>query len=126
MPARAILARPLMRVLLIEDHTDTRAVLCTLLNRCGCQTVTAKCASEARERLDEMSFDVLISDRNLPDGDGIDLVREAKQKYQLKAIALTGRTSEEDRAQGLAAGFDCYLTKPIDFRALRLALGTSK
>ena len=111
-----------MQVLLVEDHTDTRTVLGTLLNRCGCRTVTAKNARDARLRLQEMRFDVLISDLNLPDGDGIDLVREAKQTQQLTAIAITGRPSDEEREQGLGAGFDCYLTKPIDFQQLREAL----
>lgn len=111
-----------MQVLLVEDHTDTRTVLGTLLNRCGCRTVTAKTVRDARSRLQEMRFDVLISDLNLPDGDGIDLVREAKQAQQLKAIAITGRTSDEEREEGLGAGFDCYLTKPIDFQQLRQAL----
>lgn len=113
-----------MKVLLVEDHTDTRALLSTLLNRCGCQTVTAKNLSDARTRLEEMRFDVLISDLNLPDGDGIDLVREAKRKQPLKAIALTGRATAEERAAGLQAGFDCYLTKPIDFQELRKALSS--
>lgn len=111
-----------MQVLLVEDHTDTRAVLGMLLNRCGCQTVTAKNAGDARSRLEQMRFDVLISDLTLPDGDGLDLVREAKQKQTLRAIALTGRDSAEDRDLGLQAGFDCYLTKPIDFQELRKAL----
>jgi DNA-binding response OmpR family regulator len=70
-----------------------------------------------------MKFDFLISDLNLPDGDGIALVREAKKAQTLGAIALTGRTSDEERAQGLSAGFDYYLTKPIDFHELRSALG---
>ena len=111
-----------MQVLLVEDHADTRTVLGTLLNRCGCQTVTAKNLRDARARLKEMRFDVLISDLNLPDGDGIQLVGEAKQTQQLKAIAITGRTSEEERSEGLSAGFDCYLTKPIDLQELRQAL----
>lgn len=111
-----------MNVLLVEDHTDTRSVLSMLLNRCGCQTVTAKNAAEARARLEEMHFDVLISDRNLPDGDGIELVRQAKARGHVKAIALTGRDSDSDRDEGLQAGFDSYLTKPIDFHELRQAL----
>jgi DNA-binding response OmpR family regulator len=111
-----------MQVLLVEDHTDTRSVLTTLLNRCGCRTVTAKNLQEARTRLKEMLFQILITDLNLPDGDGIDLVREAKQAQQLKAIAVTGRQSAEERAAGLQAGFDCYLTKPIDFEELRRAI----
>jgi DNA-binding response OmpR family regulator len=112
-----------MQVLLVEDHADTRTVLGTLLNRCGCRTVTAKSVEDARTRLNEMKFDVLISDLNLPDGDGNDLVREAKQAHQLKAIALTGRCSDQERQAGLGAGFDYYLTKPIDFHELRQALG---
>ena len=111
-----------MQVLLVEDHADTRTVLGTLLNRCGCRTVTAKNLRDARARLQEMRFDVLISDLNLPDGDGIDLMREAKQAQQIKAIAITGRTSEEEKSEGLSAGFDRYLTKPIDLKELRQAL----
>ncbi len=113
-----------MLVLLVEDHTDTRGVFSLLLNRCGCRTVTAKNARDARSRLEEMRFDVLISDLNLPDGDGLDLVREAKQKQTLKAIALTGRATPEERQAGLEAGFDFYFTKPIDFNQLRQALNS--
>jgi two-component system, OmpR family, response regulator len=111
-----------MTVLLVEDHADTRSVLGILLNRCGCQTVTAKSVKDARARLKEMPFDILISDLNLPDGDGLDLVREAKQTHKLITIAITGRTSNEERDRGLKAGVDCYLTKPIDYQELKKAL----
>ena len=111
-----------MYVLLVEDHSDTRSVLTTLLNRCGCQTVTAKNLREARARLKEMQFQILIADLNLPDGDGLELAHEAKKLQPLKAIALTGRHSDEERAIGLQAGFDHYLTKPINFRELREAI----
>ena len=84
--------------------------------------VTAKNAVEARARLQEMHFDVLVADLGLPDGDGADLVSEAKRKHGLKAIAVTGRAAEVDRAAGIAAGFDLFLTKPIDLHELRQAL----
>jgi DNA-binding response OmpR family regulator len=112
-----------MNVLLVEDHTDTRTILSTLLSRCGCRIVSAKNLQEARTRLGEMAFGILICDLNLPDGDGIELVREAKKMQPLKAIALTARQSENDRAAGMEAGFDCYLTKPINFRELQVAIG---
>ncbi len=111
-----------MQVLLVEDHTDSRTVLAAILNRCGCRTVTEKNFADARARLDEMRFDVLIADLGLPDGDGLDLVRYAKQRQALKAIALTGRSSEEERQCGMEAGFDIYLTKPVDFHQLRQAI----
>ncbi len=111
-----------MLVLLVEDDSDSRGVLALLLNRCGCRTVTAKNAADARVRLSEMTFDLLISDLNLPDGDGLDLVRHAKNLHPVKAIALTGRVSAEDERAGLEAGFDHYLTKPVDFQKLRSIL----
>src|SRR5436305_1478805 len=102
-----------MNVLLVEDHTDTRSVFSMLLNRLAYQVVTAKNLQEARSRLEEMRFDVLISDLNLPDGDGLQLVREAKELQPLKAIAITGRQSDDERTRGLEAGNDYYLTKPV-------------
>jgi two-component system, NtrC family, response regulator PilR len=121
-PTLDLIGKKSMYVLLVEDHSDTRSVLSTLLNRCGCQTVTAKNLKEARARLREMRFEILISDLNLPDGDGLELAGEAKKLQPLKAIAVTGRHSEEERAKGIEAGFDFYLTKPIDFRELREAI----
>lgn len=109
-------------MLVVEDHTDTRTVLSALLSRCGCRIVSAKNLHEARTRLAEMPFEVMICDLTLPDGDGIELVRVAKKNQMLKAIALTARGSEEDRDIGMKAGFDYYLTKPIDFHELRQAL----
>jgi len=111
-----------MRVLVVEDHCDTRTVLATLLNRCGCQTVIAKNMKDARSQLATMRFDALVSDLNLPDGDGLNLVAEAKL-HGLKAIAVTGRTEVVERERGLRAGCDFYLTKPVDFYQLRCALG---
>jgi DNA-binding response OmpR family regulator len=52
------------------------------------------------------------------------LAREVKKLQPLKAIAMTGRDSEQERIAGVKAGFDCYLTKPIDFRDLQKALRT--
>src|ERR1700746_3103459 len=108
-----------MRVLVVEDHCDTRTVLATLLSRCGCQTVIAKNMKDARSQLATMRFDALVSDLNLPDGDGLDLVDEAKRLHDLKAIAVTGRTEAVERERGLRGGSHFYLTKPIDYHQLR-------
>ena len=112
-----------MRVLVVEDYCDTRTVLATLLSRCGCQIVIAKNMRDARIHLATMRFDALVSDLNLPDGDGLDLVAEAKRLHGLKAIAVTGRTEVTERERGLRAGCDFYLTKPVDLHQLRCALG---
>lgn len=77
---------------------------------------------DASALLLQMPFSVLISDLNLPDGDGVELAREAKAMQKVKAIAITGRSADDDRAVALEAGFDCYLTKPINFADLKRAL----
>jgi DNA-binding response OmpR family regulator len=112
-----------MQVLLVEDHSDSRALLAMLLDRCGCHTVTAKNFAAACACLDDMRFDVLIADLGLPDGDGLELVRYAKERQPLRAIALTGRDSQQDVKLGLQAGFDFYLTKPVDLHEIRMAIG---
>ena len=112
-----------MRVLVVEDHCDTRRVVDLLVNRCGCRTALARNFKEAVKLLSDTNFDVMIADLNLPDGDGVDLLGEAKLlQPPLKAIAITGRAADTDRARGIAAGFHFYLTKPVDFLLLREAL----
>src|SRR5947208_15258359 len=92
-----------MRVLIVEDHCDTRTVLATLLSRCGCQTVIAKNMKDARSQLAELSFDGLVSDLNLPDGEGLDLVAEVTRVHGLQAIAVPGRTEAVEQERGLQA-----------------------
>ena|SRR5437764_924063 len=112
-----------MRVLVVEDHCDTRRVLDLLLNRCGCRTAIARNFKEALLLLGKMHFDIMIADLNLPDGDGVDLLGEAKLVQPgLKAIAITGRDAEGEQARGLAAGFRYYFTKPVDLAMLRESL----
>ncbi len=112
-----------MIILLVEDHADTRMVLTSLLGRSGYRIISAKRVEEASKLLAAMRFDILLSDLGLPDGDGLDVVREAKAlQPHIRAVALTARGSEKDEELGRAAGFDSYLTKPFDLHELRLAL----
>lgn len=112
-----------MNILLVEDHTDTRRVLSSLLGRSGHEILTAKGVNEALEVLSTTRVNVLLSDLGLLDGDGLDLVGKAKTlQPKIKAIALTARGSEKDLELGKKAGFDHYLTKPFDFHELRTLL----
>ena len=111
-----------MKILLVEDHEDTRCVLSRLLNRYGYGVTAAGTLADARKLLREFSFDILLSDIGLPDGTGFSLVVEAKQLQPLKAVALTAWASDDDKERGRAAGFDHYLTKPLDCARLRAVL----
>ena len=112
-----------VNILLVEDHSDTRRVLSSLLGRSGHEIVTAKGVNEALEVLSKTRVNVLLSDLGLGDGDGLDLVVKAKTlQPKIKAIALTARGSNNDLERGKKAGFDHYLTKPFDFHELRTLL----
>ena len=111
-----------LRLLLVDDHVDTRGVLSRLLTKCGHKIATADSVQSALKLLESDRFDVLISDIGLPDGDGYDLVREAKRRQPLKAIALSGFGTEADVRRSLEAGFDYHVTKPVDLGALRSLL----
>ena len=116
-----------MLLLVVEDHTDTRVVLTSLLGRSGYRIISTNRVKEATELLGKMRFDILLSDLGLPDGDGLDLVVKAKAlQPKIRTIALTARDSEKDHELGREAGFDHYLTKPFDLLELREALGGEK
>lgn len=114
-----------MKILLVEDHDDTRCVLARLLDRFGHWVTPAATVADARKLLREVQFDVLLSDIGLPDGTGFGLVAEAKQLQSLKAVALTAWASDDDKERGRTAGFDHYLTKPLDCARLRSVLAAA-
>jgi PAS domain S-box-containing protein len=111
-----------LHLLLVDDHADTRLVLSRLLTKCGHEVTTTDSEQGALKLLESGRFDALISDIGLPDGDGYDLVREAKRGQPLSAIALSGFGTEEDVRRSLEAGFDYHLTKPVDLNGLRSLL----
>ncbi|PYL98478.1 MAG: hybrid sensor histidine kinase/response regulator, partial [Verrucomicrobia bacterium] len=74
--------------------------------------------------LEAERFDGLISDIGLPDGNGCEVMRVARQRQSLVGIALSGFGMEEDVRRSMDAGFDHHLTKPIDFQALKKFVGT--
>jgi PAS domain S-box-containing protein len=111
-----------LRLLLVDDHADTRRVLSRLLSKCGHEVITADSADKALEILDGERFDALISDIGLPGTSGYELMREVIKRQSLKGIALSGLGMDEDVRRSRDAGFDYHLTKPINFRDLRSIL----
>lgn len=111
-----------LRLLLVDDHADTRRILSRLLGKCGHEVSTADCGQSALKLMETERFDALISDIGLPDSSGYELVREAKQRQPVRGIALSGFGMEEDVRRSLEAGFDYHLTKPVEFQELRTLL----
>jgi CheY-like chemotaxis protein len=112
-----------LRILLVEDHSDTRQALSRLLSHFGHEISVADRAQNALNIIDSKEFDVVLCDIALPDGSGYDVIAEAKRKRPVKAVALTGFGGTQDIERGKEAGFDFHLTKPVDFHELRAVLG---
>ncbi|HYK24340.1 MAG TPA: response regulator [Candidatus Acidoferrum sp.] len=112
-----------LRILVVEDHGDTRRTLSRLLSYFGHQISVADSRQSALQMIAAKNFDVLLTDIALPDGSGYDVASRAKREQHVKSVALTGFDRAEDIRRGKDAGFDFYLTKPIDFAELRTVLG---
>ena len=121
-PAPIVAQGQSYRVLLVEDHTDTREVMTRLLRSFGCVVTTASTVREAVELADQQTFDLLLSDIGLPDGSGIDVMRHLKARQGVRGIALSGFGQDEDMRRSREAGFETHLTKPVNLKALHEAI----
>jgi signal transduction histidine kinase len=108
-----------LRVLLVEDDPDTLEVTSMLLRDWHYDVATAATLSQALYQVGNREFDLLISDIALPDGSGLDLMRELQQHRKgIKGIALSGFGTQEDVRRAKMAGFTAHLTKPVSFPRL--------
>ena len=110
------------RILLVEDHEDTRVTLASLLQRHKHTVKVASSANEALKLAAEHDFDLVISDIGLPDQSGLSLMERLRDQFGLKGIGLSGYGMAEDVAKGLQAGFVRHLTKPVRFDRLTEAI----
>lgn len=113
------------RVLLVDDSEDSCELYQALLERAGHVVATALDGHRALEALGRERFDVAIIDIGLPDIDGYEVVRRARAKLGSAApvmVAVTGYAGGADREEAARAGFDVYLTKPVDTNLLVAAV----
>ena len=110
------------RVLLVDDHLDTAKAMGRLLKRWGCQVQTADTVAGALQAAAATRPDVLISDIGLPDGSGLDLIRQLLARHPVRGIAVSGFGMDEDLSRSRAAGFVEHLVKPIDVNRLEQAV----
>ncbi len=116
-------------LLLVEDHADTALIMARMLRRAGFRVTSAtrikdalRAVEEAADNGDSGPVEFVVSDLGLPDGNGIDLMSELRQRHGLRGIALSGYGMEEDVRRAHEAGFLRHLTKPVEFSNLLAAL----
>jgi CheY-like chemotaxis protein len=108
------------RVLLVEDNYDNFEMVRFLLERAGYTVIGARTGREALAAAQEHKPDVILMDLSLPEMDGWEAAREIKNNPQIAGIpliALTAHTLPGDRQKAMEAGFDNYISKPINVPA---------
>ena len=108
------------RVLVVDDEPDLRTLYELTLLREGHHVDAAGSLAEARERLASGAFDVVITDMRLPDGLGLELLRDlATTQRKERCIMITAYGSAENAVEALKCGAFDYLTKPVDLKQFR-------
>jgi two-component system chemotaxis response regulator CheY len=104
-------------ILIVEDSTTTRALIRAVIDELGdVQTVEASSGFEALKLLPQQEYDLIITDINMPDINGLELISfvRSNQRYvHLPIIIVSTERSEEDKKRGMALGAACYVTKPF-------------
>jgi len=108
-----------VRVLVVDDEPDARALVKRLLENCEAVVTTAASASEALEALRRAKPDVVISDIGMPGEDGYALIRMIRalppdEGGDVPAVALTAYARSEDRTRALLSGFQSHVAKPVE------------
>jgi PAS domain S-box-containing protein len=108
-----------IKILVVDDETDTRELVAFVLEQQGAQVITATSAHEALLVLSQAKPDVLLSDIGMPEMDGYMLIQQVRalapnQGGQIPAIALTAYAGDTNQQQVIAAGFQKHISKPIE------------
>ena len=120
------------RILVIDDEPDLRTLYELTLLREGYRVDAAADLAQARQQLLDHQFDAVITDMRLPDGLGLELLRELViQQRPERCVVITAHGSAENAVEALKAGAFDYLTKPVDLKQsvmtveAQAALGTN-
>lgn len=108
-----------LRILVIDDETDTLDLVTMELTQHGANVKGVTTAAEALAALGDAEFDVLISDIAMPDADGYELIRqvrklEAGKDRRIPAVALTAYARVQDRMRAILAGYNTHVAKPVE------------
>jgi len=113
--------RPRKRILVVDDHADNVEVLRARLDAKGYEVATASGGEEALQSVADSAPDLILLDVMMPHVDGKEVARRIKNDHRLPFIPIIMQTaldSTQDRVEGLDAGADDYITKPINFSEL--------
>src|SRR5215211_5074535 len=108
----------LPHIVVVDDEASTREMVGEYLGAHGFQVSQCDGGAALRELLKKASADLIVLDLNMPEEDGLSIVRDLKQHSRVPVIMLTATASAIDRVVGLELGADDYLAKPCELREL--------
>lgn len=113
-------------VLLIDDEPAVQFGFRAYLNKTGYDVQTAGSIAEARQKFTRGSYDIILLDLSLPDGNGLDLIAEVRQNHpEVALVVITGREDVPVAVKAMQLGADNFLTKPVDMKELDVYLSKS-
>ena len=113
------------QLLIVEDDLTLNEGLCKALRQDDRKIISCDCLKAARAQLALGIIDFVLLDINLPDGSGLELLKEIKkQKASLPVVLLTANDTDRDIVHGLETGADDYITKPFSLSVLRARVNT--
>jgi two-component system CheB/CheR fusion protein len=111
-----------LNILLVEDNSDNRELMATILKDMDCQTTFANDGQQALERLTAEAFDLVLMDCQMPALDGFEATRQWREQerdqQRIPIIGLTAYASAADREKCLQVGMDDYISKPVNIQQL--------
>ena len=109
-------------ILVVDDDNRIRDLLKEYLNENDYIVSTSENAINAKIKVDQFKFDLIVLDVMMPGQNGYDLTREIKKNYKIPIILLTARGEVENRIKGLELGADDYISKPFEPKELLLRI----
>ena len=109
-----------IRILVVDDEADALDLITMDLTSCGAQVSAFRTVTEALQALEQLDFDLLISDIGMPDQDGYAFIHKvrtreaASQSKKVPVVALTAYARVQDRMRALIAGYDTHVAKPLE------------
>jgi two-component system KDP operon response regulator KdpE len=101
------------QILIVEDDDDTSEMVCSLLSEAGYTPVAVTRGDEALHEIANQLPDLVLLDINLPDVDGLDILRAVREQSFLPMIVISGNYRDRDKVMALEAGADDFLSKPF-------------
>lgn len=114
----------MFNIMVVEDDTQMRRLLCTVLTKNGYNALGAENGAAALDILDREIVDLIISDLMMPELDGYELTKQLREaNYNMPILIITAREDFESKQKGFSLGTDDYMVKPIDVNEMVLRVG---